>query len=135
MVWQTYLCLEGTLVSFPQLSPSGFSRLAQVRKLLDLGLVEPIDDGVLPLLNMYALDLVYVISIGTMNESTCTYLPLILEPNLTHRHTPILLQITPRRIHNRDVVFLVALNTVRLGQLRTVGQQLFSHPLPVFVFW
>jgi hypothetical protein len=68
MVWQTYLCLESTLVSLPQLSPSSFSLLAQVRKLLDLSLVKPIDDGVLPLLNMYALNLVYVISIGTMNE-------------------------------------------------------------------
>jgi hypothetical protein len=68
MVWQTYLCLESTLVSLPKLSPSSFSLLAQVRKLLNLSLVKPIDDGVLPLLNMYALDLVYVISIGTMNE-------------------------------------------------------------------
>jgi hypothetical protein len=56
------------LVSLPKLSPSSFSLLAQVRKLLNLSLVKPIDDGVLPLLNMYALDLVYVISIGTMNE-------------------------------------------------------------------
>lgn len=60
------------------------------------------------------------------------YLSLILEPNLTHGHTPIFLQVTPRRVHNRDVIFLVALDTVCLGKLGTVHQQLFSHLLPIF---
>jgi uroporphyrinogen-III synthase len=64
-----------------------------------------------------------------------SYLPLILEPNLTHRHTPILLQVAPGRIHNGDVIFFVSVNTVRLGQLRAVGQQLCSHLPPVFAFW
>ena len=53
-----YLCLESTLVSFPQLGPSSLSLFAQVRELLDFGLFKSVDNRVLPLLNMYALDLV-----------------------------------------------------------------------------
>jgi hypothetical protein len=57
MVRRTYFGLKSTLVPFPQLSPPSFSLLSEVREFLNFGLVKPVDDGVLALLNMYALDL------------------------------------------------------------------------------
>lgn len=62
---------------------------------------------------MYALDLQNIrYTIGTrkapkqINEHS-THLSLILKPNLTDRHASILLQVRPRRIHNRDIIFLI----------------------------
>lgn len=68
---------------------------------------------------MYALDLARQISMLT-TQAQNTHLALILEPDLSHSHAAILLQVTPRRVHNSDIVFLVAFDTVRLCQLRTV---------------
>jgi hypothetical protein len=53
----THPDLLGITISSAQLLQPGFFLLPQIRKLLDLGLVEAIDDRVLPLLNVYALDL------------------------------------------------------------------------------
>ena len=49
--------LLGGAIPLPQLFEPVFPLLAQVRMLLDFGLVEPVDDGVLTLRNMYALNL------------------------------------------------------------------------------
>jgi hypothetical protein len=57
MVRKAYLGLESTLVPFPQLSSPSFSLFSEVREFLNFGLVKPVDDRVLALLNMYALDL------------------------------------------------------------------------------
>lgn len=114
-----YLCLHCTLLPLPQLGTPRLSLFTQIRELFNLCLVQAVDNGVFPLLNMYALDLSQQISMQTPQAQN-THLALILKPNLAHSHTAILLQVTPRRIHNSDVVFLVALNTVRLCQLRTV---------------
>jgi hypothetical protein len=61
---------------------------------------------------MYALDLA---TCQYNNFLKCkywsiTYLPLILEPNLTYSHTPIFLQIRPWRVDDCDVVLLVTCN-------------------------
>ena len=53
----TYLSLQCALLPPPQLRAPRLSLFAQIGKLLDLGLVEAINNRVLPLLNMYALDL------------------------------------------------------------------------------
>ena len=50
-----------------------------------------------------------------------THLPLIFESHLPNRHTPIFLQVRPRRVHNRNIIFLVTLDTIRLCQLRAVS--------------
>lgn len=44
-----------------------------------------------------------------------THLALILEPDLSYSHATIFLQVTPRRVHNGDVIFFVSLDTVRFG--------------------
>ena len=38
---------------------------------------------------------------------TSTHPLLIVEPNLSHRHRPVLLQVRPRRVDNRHIVPLV----------------------------
>lgn len=85
-----------------------------------------------------------------------TYHFLIMESNLSHSHTPILLQITPRRVDDRDVILFIActnmissplifvlalsstmigarehtINTISLSQLRTILQQLGTNLIP-----
>ena len=88
---------------------------------------------------MYALDLDKYNNQHPHKPMHCraknTHLALILEANLPYRHATIFLQVTPWCIHNGDVIFLVSFNTVCLGQLRTVDQQILVHLLPVFAFW
>jgi hypothetical protein len=52
-----YLCQHCTLLPLPQLGTPRLPLFAQIRELFNLCLVEPVDNGVLSLLNMYALDL------------------------------------------------------------------------------
>jgi len=63
-----------------------------------------------------------------------THLALVLEANLPYRHATIFLQVTPWRIHNGNVIFLVSFDTVCLCQLRAVDQQFFCHFFPVLAF-
>lgn len=65
-------------VLLPEILFPVFSLLRQVGILLDLGLVEPVDNGVFPLLNIHPLDLF-----------------LILEADLASRHATVLLQVRP----------------------------------------
>jgi hypothetical protein len=76
---------------------------------------------------VYALDLTLCQCAETLDISFAmierhAYLSLILESDLTHSHTSVFLQVTPRRVYNRDIVFLVALDTVGLGKLGAVHQ-------------
>ena len=80
--------------------------LLQIRMLLDLGLVEPVDDGVLALGHKYTLDLL-----------------VVMKADLTSSHAAVLLEIGPWRVDDGDVVLLVALDGVGLGQLGQVGQE------------
>jgi hypothetical protein len=67
------------------------SFLFEIRVLLYFGLVQAVDDGVLALWHQYPLDLL-----------------LILKANLAYGHAAILLEVRPRRVDDRDVIFLVA---------------------------
>lgn len=49
--------LLGITIPPTQLLQPSFLLLPQIRELLHLGLIEAIDDGVFPLLDMYTLDL------------------------------------------------------------------------------
>jgi hypothetical protein len=145
---RAYPQLLSIAISSTKLLHPSLLLFAQIRELLHFGFVQTIDDGILPLLNMDALNLAlnqYIIinksaSVcqaprTSLHKTNVTDLPLILKPNLTHRHTPIFLQITPWCVNNRDVILLVALDTIRLGQLRTVHQQLCSDLLPILALW
>lgn len=88
----------GGLVTLPQLAKTVLPLLPEVGVLLDLGLVEAVDDGVLALRDEDALDLA-----------------LVLEADLAGGHAAILLQVGPGRVDDGDVVFLVALDRVGLG--------------------
>lgn len=81
--------------------------------LLDPGLVEAVDDGVLALDDEDALDLA-----------------LVLEADLAGGHAAILLEVRPGRVDDGDVVLLVALDRVRLGQLPQVRQEVVRDGLP-----
>lgn len=106
------LLLRG-LVPFPQLSAAVLSFLLQVGLLLDLGLVEPVDDGVLALGHEDLLDLA-----------------MVLEADLPDGHAAVLLEVGPRRVDDGDVVLLVALDRVRLGQLGQVCHQVLWYVVP-----
>lgn len=81
-------------VLLPKLTPPVLPLLAQVRVLLDLGLVETVDDGVLALNHVNALDLL-----------------VILEADLAHCHAAVLFQVGPWRVDDSNVVLLVACAT------------------------
>lgn len=53
----TYPCLLGLLIPLSQLAQSGFLLFSQIRKLLDLGLIESVNYRVLSLFNTDSLDL------------------------------------------------------------------------------
>lgn len=72
----TYPCLLRSLVLLPQVPQPVVLFPFQVGVLLDFGLVESIDNGVLALPNEHLLDL-----------------SLIVEAHLAHRHAAIFLQI------------------------------------------
>lgn len=82
-------------------------------RLLDAGLVEAVDDGVLALGDEHALDLARV-----------------LEADLADGHAAVLLQVGPGRVDDGDVVLLVALDRVRLGQLAQVRHEGLGDRLP-----
>lgn len=84
--------------------------------LLNLGLVQAVDDSVLTLAHVNPLDLL-----------------VILEAHLTRRHRAILLQVRPRRVDDGDVILLVALDRVGLGELRAVREQLLGDRIPGLV--
>lgn len=79
----------------------------------DTGLVQAVDDGVLALRDEDALDLA-----------------VVLEADLADGHAAVLLEIRPRRVDDGDVVLLVALDRVRLGQLTQVRDELARDGLP-----
>lgn len=92
--------LQRGLVPLPQLPSVVLALLLQVGLLLDLGLVEAVDDDVLAGGDEDLLDLA-----------------LVLEADLAHGHAAVLLKVGPRRVDDGDVVLLVALDRVGLGQL------------------
>ena len=53
----TYPRVSSTLVSLPQLTQSSFLLFPQIGKLLDFGLVEPVDNRVFARYDVYTLDL------------------------------------------------------------------------------
>lgn len=101
------------LVALPQLLQPILALLLQIRLLLDLGLVEAVDDGVLALRDEDAL-----------------HLPRVLEGDLPDGHGAVLLEVGPRRVDDGDVVLLVALDGVGLGQLREVGEEGLGDGVP-----
>lgn len=76
-------------------------------------LVQPVDDRILPLLNIDSLHHL-----------------VVLESYLSGRHISTLLEIRPWRIDHRDIVLLVAFNRVGLGELRAVREQVFGDRCP-----
>jgi len=82
-------------------------------RILDTGLVQAVDDGVLALNDEEALDLARV-----------------LEADLADGHTAILLEVRPRRVDDGDVILLVALDRVCLGQLAQVRQEGLRDVVP-----
>ena len=137
----TYSCISRALIPLPQLAQPRFLLLSQVRVLLNLGLVESIDNRVLARYHMYALDL-GVVSVelvthnhlvegaGRTERGTITYLLVILEPNLTNSHAPVLLQVRPWRVNNCDVVLLVTCELSTLLSLTdSITLQVQAHSL------
>lgn len=111
--FQTHPCLLGSLVALPQLAQAVLALLLEVGVLLDLGLIEAVDDGVLALGDEDLLDLAGV-----------------LEADLAGGHAAVLLEVGPRRVDDRHVVLLVALDRVGLGQLRQVHEQVLRDRVP-----
>lgn len=56
----THPCVPRTLILLPELTESCLLLFSQIRELLNLGLVEPVDNRILTCLNVYALDLLYI---------------------------------------------------------------------------
>ena len=81
--------------------------------LLNLGLVQAVHNRILARAHVDPLDLL-----------------VVLEAHLTRRHGAILLQVRPGRVDDGDVVLLVALDRVGLGQLRAVREQLLGDGVP-----
>lgn len=79
------------VVFLPRRLEHGFLLLAQIRVFLNFGLVESVDDRILPL----------------WHEDLLHFL-LVFERYLPYRHTPVLLQIRPRCVNDGDIVFLIA---------------------------
>lgn len=113
---QTYLLLRSDPLLLPQLPLPVRFLLPQIRVLLHLRLVQPIDDRILPLFHV-----------------TPPHHLVILEPYLPRRHVAGLLQVAPRRIDDRHIVFLVALDTVGLGELGAVRKQRLRDVVPCLV--
>lgn len=111
---QTHLLLRSNPLSFPQLPLACRLLLSEVRMLFHLGLVEAIHDRILALLHIQPLDQL-----------------IVLEPYLTSRHGTTLLQIAPWCVDDRDVVLLISLNAVGLGELRTVDQEVRRNAVPL----
>lgn len=131
----TYPCLLSCPVPLPQFLVPICSLLCQIRILLHFGLVQPVDYGILPLLNIYPLDLL-----------------VVLESDLAGCHTAIFFQVRPGRVDYRDVVFFVActssvsssllsrahsgisltLDGIGFCQLGAVFQELLRNRLPRF---
>ena len=86
-----YACLVCGLIASANLLETVLALLLQIRLLLHLGLVEAVDNVVLPLRNEDTLDLA-----------------LVLEAYLPHVHGAILLEIGPWCVDDGDVVLLVA---------------------------
>jgi hypothetical protein len=78
----TYPRVSSTLVFLPQLTQSSFLLFSQIGKLLNLGLVEPVDNRVFARYNVYTLNLqTYLVNhfIDSVKEANCTFL-LSLNP-------------------------------------------------------
>lgn len=149
----TYPCIPSTLISLPQLTQPRLLFLSQIRELLNLSLVEPVDNRVLTCDNMYALDLQKRASgnISSNNIKKKTNLLVVFKTDLSNSHTSIFLQVRPWCVNDRDVILLVAcetsaptlfavntheknlltLDTVRLRQLRAINQQRLADLLPI----
>lgn len=92
----TYPGLLSSTVFLSQLLVAVLLLLAEVRILLHLGLVQPVDNRVLPLGDMNLLDLMTISSQHGGQGSLCrrrACLLVVLESNLANCHTTILLQI------------------------------------------
>lgn len=100
-----YLLLLCNPLNLPQLPLTILLLLSQIRVFLNLGLIQAIHNRILARAHVNPL-----------------YLLVVLEAHLAGCHGSILLQVRPRRVDNRDVVLLVALDRVGLGQLRTVRE-------------
>ncbi len=59
-----------------------------------------------------------------------THLPRIVKADLSHGHTAVFLEVRPWRVYHGDVILLVALDGVRLGQLRQVFEQRRRYVVP-----
>jgi len=109
-----YLLLSSNPLLLPLLLLPIRLLLPQVRVLLHLRLVQPVDDSILALLNVDP-----------------PHHLLILEAHLPRRHTAALLQIAPWGVDDRDIVLLVAFDAIRLRELGAVGEERFRYALPL----
>lgn len=84
--------------------------LFQIGFLLNLGLVETVDDGVLALDDEHALDLWHRRSVFSPHSRRQgkTDLSLVLEADLADLHASILFEIGPGRVDDGDVILFVA---------------------------
>jgi hypothetical protein len=113
-----FLLLPGLLLgeSFPpQLLETVLLLLAEVGVLLDFGLVEAVDDGVLALGDEDASDLL-----------------LILEADLADGHAAVLAEVGPGGVDDGDVVLLVPLDRVGLCELAEVREEVLRDGVPCF---
>lgn len=101
------------LVLLPNLPEVIVLLLLQVGLPLDLCLVEPVDDGVLALGDEDAADAAGV-----------------LEADLADLHGAVLAEVGPGGVDDGDVVLLVALDGVGLGELGEVGEEGLGEGFP-----
>lgn len=82
--------------------------LLQIRILLSLRLVQPVDNGVFSLHHMDLLDLINYSASVHLFQPVYTHLPLVFEAHLACCHASVLFQIRPWSIDDRYVILLVA---------------------------
>lgn len=59
----------------------------------------------------------------------------LLETDLAYGHGLVFLQVRPWSVDHGDVVLLVALNGIRLGELYTICDKLRIYVLPRLALW
>ena len=94
----TYSRLLGVSVPLSELLQLGLLLHGKIWEFLNFGLVEPVDNGILSLWDMYLLDLrgrnkISVLELYRLGTILKYYLSIVLETNLSDGHTPVFLQV------------------------------------------
>lgn len=97
----------------PQLLQHLVPLVLQIRLPLHLCLVEPVDDGVL-----------------ARGDKHAPHLAGVLEAHLADVHGAVLFEVRPGGVYHGHVVLFIALDGIRLGQLRQVREEMVGEGVP-----